>query len=134
MAKELAKRNVFGEFLQEMLIKQNMSLRELARKTGLDPSNLSKIERGVCFPPQKKETLEKMVKALGLNKVLKQHFSDLSRQVNSMLPEDLEDIKQNVAIPLLLRTIEKRRLTYEETIQLAKAVEEENMWQGKIVE
>lgn len=125
---------VFGEFLREQLIKKKMSLRGLARGTGIDPSNLSKIERGVAYPPKKKATLTKLAKALGLKGTEERHFYDLAALVNGMHPDDLEEIKENEAIPLLLRTIKNRRLTIEQTKSLAKLVAEENNWQGHVIE
>jgi len=125
---------IFGEHLRELLIEHDMSLRELARRTEIDPSNLSKIERGVTYPPRKPATLEKMAAAFGLEGESKEQFFDLARQVNEMIPEGLESVKRNKAIPMLLRSIENRKLSYEQTRKLAKLVEEENSWQGRVVE
>ncbi|MBA7550550.1 hypothetical protein ES705_43068 [subsurface metagenome] len=111
-----------------------MSLRTLAKKTGIDPSNLSKIERGVAYPPKKKETLQKLAQSLDLDGDAERHFYDLAAQVNGMFPDDLELIKQNEAIPLLLRTIQNRRITYRQTMELANLVAQENNWQGRVVD
>ncbi len=129
-----SKLTIFGERLRELLIEHDMSLRELARRTEIDPSNLSKIERGVIYPPRKRATLEKMTAAFGIEGKSKEQFFDLARQVNEMIPEGLESVKSNKAIPMLLRSIENRKLSYEQTRKLAKLVEEENSWQGRIVE
>lgn len=134
MAGETQKVKIFGDYLRERLIEKKMSLRALAKKTGIDPSNLSKIERGVAYPPQKKETLQKLAQSLDLDGDAERHFYDLAAQVNGMFPDDLELIKQNEAIPLLLRTIQNRRLTYQKTMELANLVAQENNWQGRVVD
>ena len=132
MAKTTKKITIFGEHLRELLVQSNMTLRELARRTGIDPSNLSKIERGVVYPPKKKETLDKMANAFSLERKSKRHFFDMAEQVHGLLPDDLKAVKENKAIPLLLRTIDNRRLSYEQTVELAKLIEKENSWQGII--
>jgi len=126
--------SIFGDYLRQRLIDKKMSLRTLAKKTGMDPSNLSKIERGVAYPPQKEENLQKLATALELDQESTRHFFDLAAQVNGMLPDDLDDIKQNEAIPMLLRTIQNRRLTYDQTIELTKLIAQENNWQGRVIE
>ena len=123
--------SLFGNFLKEKLKVKRMSLRELSRRTGIDVSNLSKMERGVIYPPKKKETLEKIAIALELEAKEKQHFFDLANQDNGMFPEDLDSIKENEAIPMLLRAIDNRKLRKEEIEKLVKMIIDENKWQGK---
>lgn len=120
---------VFGKFLKNQLIIKDMSLRELSRKTGIDASNLSKMERGKIYPPKKKETLDNMAKALNLNKEEKQKMIDLAYLVNGMIPPDTMQLTKNDAIPLLLRAIGNRLLTAEETEKLAEIIAKENSWQ-----
>ncbi len=128
------RRTLFGKFLRELLINEKMSLRELARRTNIDASNLSKMERGVIYPPKKKKTLSKLANALNLNEENKRKLFDYAEQVNGLLPDDLQSIRQNEAIPLLLRAIDNRKLDYETTKKLVKIVEKENEWQGRLVD
>lgn len=125
---------VFGEFFREMLIAKNMSLREVARASGIDASNLSKMERGVAYPPQKRETLQKLARALNLDETEERRLFELAALVNGMIPEDLEHVKKNKAIPLLLRAIDNIQLDEEQTAKLAELIEKENSWQGRVVD
>jgi transcriptional regulator with XRE-family HTH domain len=125
---------LFGNYLKELIYKKNMTLRELSRKSGIDASNLSKIERGVIYPPQKIETLQKLSKALDLEKSEHDKLIDLAALVNGMLPEGMITIKSNEAIPLLLRAIDDRQLTKEETEKIAEMIAKENNFQGKIID
>ncbi len=125
---------MFGEFFREMLIAKNMSLREVARASGIDASNLSKMERGVAYPPQKRETLQKLARALNLDETEERRLFELAALVNGMIPEDLEHVKKNKAIPLLLRAIDNIQLDEEQTAKLAELIEKENSWQGRVVD
>ena len=56
----------FGEMVKNLRIEKKMTLRQFCQEYGYDPSNWSKIERGVNLPPKDEETLEHWAKALGL--------------------------------------------------------------------
>jgi len=126
--------NVFGEYMKEMLIKRSISLRELARRTEMDASNLSKIERGKVYPPQKEQTLQKLAEALKLSSEEKQRFFELAALANGMIPEELEHVRKNKAIPLLLRVINNKQLQEQHIKKLAEMVEKENRWQGRVID
>ena len=55
---------VIGYQIKEKRLQKEMSQEELAKKTGIDQSDLSKIERGILNPSVK--MLEKIAKGLGL--------------------------------------------------------------------
>jgi transcriptional regulator with XRE-family HTH domain len=126
--------NVFGRYMSDLLDKYDLTLREFARRTGIDASNLSKIERGVAFPPQKKATLDKMAKAFGLDKNEREKLIELAQLAKGRLPPDLKKVRNNAAIPVLLRAIDNKDLTEEEVKRITRLVEKENSWQGKVVE
>ena len=48
MAKKIQK---FGKTLKKLRTVKGLSLRQVCKKTGYDPSNWSKIERGLISPP-----------------------------------------------------------------------------------
>jgi len=56
----------FGETVKNLRIAQKMTLRQFCQEQGYDPSNWSKIERGINLPPKDEETLMRWAKALGL--------------------------------------------------------------------
>ena len=55
-----------GKTLKELRLKRDLSLREICRKSGYDPSNWSKVERGLMPPPTDGKTLIKWAKAVKL--------------------------------------------------------------------
>jgi transcriptional regulator with XRE-family HTH domain len=54
----------FGEFVKKKRTEAGLSLREFCRMTGLDPSNWSKVERGVFPPPKSSRTVRDIAAAL----------------------------------------------------------------------
>jgi transcriptional regulator with XRE-family HTH domain len=124
----------FGDLLRGLIMEKGLSLRELARRSGMDASNLSKIERGVAYPPQKRENLEKLAKALGLKGPAKEEFFQLAAHVNGIIPEEMKHVRSNGAIPLLMRTIDKRELSEEQVRALAEMIQKDSAWQGRVIE
>lgn len=56
----------FGDTVKNFRISKKVTLRQFCQKHGYDPSNWSKIERGINLPPKDEETLARWAKALGL--------------------------------------------------------------------
>ncbi len=125
---------VFGEYMKRLMSEKNISLRELARRSGIDAANLSRIERGKAYPPQKRETLDKLADAFGLKGEARQELFGLAAHVNGIIPEGMKHVRENAAIPLLMRAINKKQLSEEKVRELAEMIEQENKWQGRVVE
>lgn len=126
--------SAFGEYMADRMKSLSLSLREVSRRSGIDAANLSRIERGVVYPPQKPETLKKLAEALRLNQKETKRFFDLSAAANGVVPTDLSHVRRSASIPLLLRAIDNRKLSEVEIENLAKAIEQENSWQGRVEE
>jgi len=62
------RRDTFGHFFREMRLKMGLSLRQFCVEHGLDPGNISRIERGIACPPQSREKLEEYATYLGIDK------------------------------------------------------------------
>ncbi len=87
--------NLFGIFLKEKRQQKDMSLRELADKTGMAHTYLLNIENGIK-PPPSDEILIKLSNALFLDDESKALFFDLASKVkrlknhkNFSLPADI---------------------------------------------
>jgi transcriptional regulator with XRE-family HTH domain len=106
----------FGQFLKEKRLALDLSLREFARRVGMQPSNYCNVEADVLAPPPA-ETLEKLVRALGLKKGTREYevFHDLAAEGRDEIPADVERIvKANQLIPAMLRTVEYEQLSKEQ--------------------
>jgi transcriptional regulator with XRE-family HTH domain len=103
----------FGKFLKERRLAQNFSLREFARKVGLQPSNYCNIEADV-LPPPPVNTLDRIAGALGLRHGTEEFeaFHDLAAKGRDEIPADVTRIvKANELIPAMLRTVEYEKVT-----------------------
>ena len=116
----------FGEFMRLKRLENELSLRNLARQTGIDVAYLSRIE-GKVKPPQKEEIIIKLIKALNLNTNDAQKLKDLASIQNNEIPSDIELQEDNFeAIPVLLRTISNKKLNAEQILELTRRINAEN--------
>jgi len=106
-------KETFGQFLKRKRLGLDVSLREFARKVGMQPSNYCNIESDV-LPPPPPEGLERMAVALGLKRSTPDYarFHDLAARGRDEIPADVDRIvKKNELIPAMLRTVEYEKVT-----------------------
>ncbi len=118
----------FGQFVKSLRSQQNLGLREFCLKFSHDPSNWSKVERGVLAPPKAQELLEEMATQLGLRKGDKNWFIffDLASVAQGVIPEDiLSDESLVQKLPIFFRTIRGEKPTKEELKALAALLRKE---------
>ena len=117
--------STFGEFLKEMRIKAGMSLRQFCIKYGLDPGNMSRIERGIAAPPQAREKLEEWAHHLGIERESEDWYSffDRAYAIAGRIPEDVMSDDQLVSkLPLVFRTLRGEKLSAESLEKLAEMI------------
>ena len=117
----------FGEYLRELRISKRLSLRDVCRAAEYDPSNWSKIERGILPPPSDTETLEHWSTALELKADTPEHqaFLDNVSLSKGMIPKDIleqENIMEH--IPAFFRTLRGQKPTKEEIEKLIELLKE----------
>jgi transcriptional regulator with XRE-family HTH domain len=121
--------DLFGDFFKKKRLKIEKTLRQFCLENGLDPGNISKIERGILPPPQSREKLLHYAKCLGIEEGSDEwlEFFDIARTDTGRIPEDLLQDKNIVAqLPLVFRTIKGQKLTGEQLEKLARALEKLN--------
>jgi transcriptional regulator with XRE-family HTH domain len=96
----------FGEYFKAQRLKLGLTLRAFCEKHGLDPSNTSKIERGLLPPPQG-EKLREYARHLGLKSGTNEwyEFCDLAAAEAGRLPADLHDEELAGKLPIFFRTL-----------------------------
>jgi transcriptional regulator with XRE-family HTH domain len=117
--------NAFGEFFKEMRIKAGLSLRQFCMKHGLDPGNMSRIERGVAVPPQSRDKLEEYAVYLGIQRESDDwyNFFDYAAAAAGRIPEDVMSDEQLVSkLPLVFRTLRGEKLSAENLEKLAEVI------------
>lgn len=114
----------FGEFFKQKRMELRKTLREFCREHGLDPGNISKLERGRVKPPQSKGRLLEYSKYLQLNDDERQTFQDLAAIGANRIPEDLTEAEIAGRLPLFFRTIRGKDFSEEKLRELAKKIAE----------
>lgn len=107
----------FGELVKDLRIAQRKTLREFCHENGLDPSNWSKIERGVNSPPKDEKTLAKWARLLGVAPETEAwtdfiYQADVSR--GNIPREAMSDEKLLKKLPVFFRTVRGAELTEEQ--------------------
>lgn len=103
--------NPFGRYLRKQRERRRVSLRAFAVSIEMDPSNYSKIERGVLAPP-KGEALERIGKALGIERFSSewQRFHDLASVSRGELPADIAQNEEwAAAMPAFFQRLREER-------------------------
>lgn len=111
----------FGKLLRDKRMEVNMTLREFARLTAYDASNISKIERNIVAPPST-VTLKTWATHLSIvpDTDEYQEFLDTAQLSKNRIPEDAPAEFRNQLLPALLRTSRSKQLTKEEFERLVK--------------
>jgi len=115
----------FGKILKCMRIEKELSLREICKLANYDPSNWSKIERGIISPPSKEKTLCKWARILGLSQKSKkfQEFIDRAKIAQGIIPQDILSRKGAVkCLPAFFRTLRNEKATKEEIDRLIELI------------
>lgn len=106
--------HAFGEFFAKLRRERlRLSLREFCARKGLDPGNMSRLERGKAPPPRNREVLEKYARALELKKGSDDWYTffDLAAASRGELPEDLAADEEILGrLPVLFRSLRGDRI------------------------
>lgn len=108
----------FGDYVRQRRLSMGLSLRQFTLAAELDPSNHSKVERGV-LPAPIGDAAERLARALGLEKdsVEWQEFHDLAAASRTPVPPDL-DREQTVArLPVFFRAVRAGKTLTAENLQ-----------------
>jgi len=114
---------LFGDFFKKKRLESGKTLRQFCLENGLDPGNISKIERGILPPPQSREKLAHYAKCLGIVEGSDEwlEFFDIARADIGRIPEEiLADSNIVAKLPLVFRTLKGQKLTGEQLEKLAR--------------
>lgn len=110
----------FHEMFKEKRMKIG-TVREFARKTGLDVAYVSRLENGVILPPKDNTKLAKLALALGIAKDTEewQEFFDLAAVAKNQLPDDLRDDERIASVlPAFYRALRNKEMDESELEKL----------------
>lgn len=117
----------FGEFIRERRLALDLSLRAFCDSFGEDPSNWSKMERGLLLPPAAKERLSQIAERLNITTEEDlQRFFDLSDMARQRIPDDIAANEEWMAkLPVVFRTVRGEVPTEESLLDLANLLKGE---------
>ncbi|NQW99236.1 helix-turn-helix transcriptional regulator [bacterium] len=111
---------MFNETIKSLRVQRRLTLRDFCAQVGLDPSNWSKVERGVNPPPGDIGLLERLAEFFGLSGANKLALMDEAALQRREIPADIADhaILQR-ALPAFFRAARGHELTEQELSSLA---------------
>jgi transcriptional regulator with XRE-family HTH domain len=114
---------MFNELAKSLRIQKKLTLRDFCDQIGLDPSNWSKVERGVNPPPGDVGILERLAEFFGLTGEKKLEFMDAAALQRKEIPPDVADsLVLQRALPAFFRAARGHELTEAELKSLAEDI------------
>jgi transcriptional regulator with XRE-family HTH domain len=110
----MSPKTLFGEYFKAKRIELGLTLRDFCKKYGLDPGNVSKLERGLLPPPTSRKRLESYASFLALKNGSDDwiEFFDRAAACRGELPKDLlEDAEVIKNLPIIFRTIRGKKVS-----------------------
>ena len=115
----------FGYFFKKIRISLAITLRQFCNKNGLDPGNISKLERGVLPPPQNREKLKEYALLLNIKEGSDDWYTffDLAAVETGKIPTELMS-NENIVdqLPILFRTLRGQKVPEEKLDELIKKI------------
>lgn len=125
---------MFGEFVKEIRSRSRIGLREFCLNHGHDPSNWSKIERGILPPPKDEALLTEWAGQLGLtpgsDDWLK--FFDFAAIDAGRIPSYvLEDKELTAKLPAFFRTLSGQKPSKQDLETLLEIIRKSQISHAK---
>ncbi len=117
--------NKFGAFFKAKRIELGITLRQFASENGLDPGNLSRLERGILPPPMNREKVEQYAEMLQIQPESDDSitFFDLAAAESGRIPDELlmdQQVLDN--LPVFFRTMRGQQVSEEKLQELIKLI------------
>jgi len=115
----------FGQFFRDARLSRRKTLRQFCLDTNYDASNISRLERGLQPPPRSKVKLAGYARALGITEGTDRwiEFFDLASIAAGRLPTAILSEHELIRrLPLLLRTIQEKRLDADKLDELIETI------------
>lgn len=116
---------MFGEFIKERRLGKGLTLRGFCSLIHEDPSNWSKVERGLLKAPQDEKKLKAIALVLDIIVESPEWFelNDRAKISSGLLPKDiLSDEEVTKSLPMFFRTLRSEKPTREELERLVEDI------------
>ena len=113
----------FGEYIKELRAKRRISLRKFCTELEYDPSNWSKIERGVLPPPKSRDFLNRIAEILTITPESDEYYYIFDSAVAAHIPMELVEDKESIEmLPMFFRASRGGNPTEQELESLIKLI------------
>ncbi|MEQ9218902.1 MAG: hypothetical protein RLO17_12720 [Cyclobacteriaceae bacterium] len=113
-----------GESIKELRVSKEVSLRKFCMAIDQDPSNWSKVERGLIESPKNDELLQKIKTVLELNDEQYQELRDIA--IVDSIPKQLKPEGRILEkLPVFFRTVRGSKPTEEELKKLIEILKQD---------
>lgn len=112
--------NRFDDFIKEKRLAAKLTLRQFCQLASLDPSNWSKIERGIGDSPKSKEMLNRIAGVLQLSQSDTDTLVDLA--IVASIPKKLTSYSVIEKLPIFFRTVRGEKPTEAELKKLFETI------------
>ncbi len=117
----------FQELVKDYRTNLRLSLRQFCLELDLDPSNWSKVERGINPPPKDKTLLNQIAEILKIDEKQKNELFDAAAAERAEIPEDLASNEKLIPLlPAFFRVMRGDEHTPEEIRSLIEEVRKIN--------
>ncbi len=119
----------FGDYVRDLRIANKKTLRQFCLENKQDPSNWSKLERGINPPPKDDEVLKQWASYFGLKPSSEgwEKFMDVARISRGEIPKDIMDDEKAVSLlPAFFRTVRGADVGEDEVRKLIAKIKEAN--------
>jgi transcriptional regulator with XRE-family HTH domain len=110
----------FEDFIKEKRLAAGLTLRKFCIEASVDPSNWSKIERGLSEAPKSKEMLDRIADILQLSPNDREVLKDLA--IVAAIPKDFREEKVIEKLPIFFRTVRGEKPTGAELEKLFEVI------------
>ena len=115
----------FGEAFKRRRVELRLTLRAFCRKTGMNPGNVSRLERGLLAPPADEQKLAEYARLLEIPEGSRKwkEFIELGMVCAGHIPDKvMADDELVKHLPLLFRTCTGRKPTREQLEEVIDAI------------
>ncbi len=117
---------MFGDYIKGKRIDLEMTLREFCRQLNEDPSNWSKVERGLIPPPKDEIKLKKIAEILQLQEKDYTYLKDSAMIDSGIIPDYIMSDKNLLdSLPVFFRTMGSVKPSKDEIQELITILKKE---------
>jgi len=116
----------FGEHIKTLRIEKRIGLRKFCKSLNIDPSNWSRIERGLANPPKSITVIKEIADTLNIGEGTEEYNTMVDLAMIGAIPKQfMTEQKLMDSLPVFFRTVRGDKPTEEELNNLIDILKSE---------